>query len=152
MAMMHNSASLLPELVDNGVRLLVYAGNAGKLMFRNQYDGQHGHVWSNTAHDLLSSWQLCQWHLCFTSLTTLFDVCADNNRSLYSRYDVQLYGGFLLEFEFFCTVANWCSEIGQRTLGRAASHRVLARIPRKWINPLGDQRGRQDCRGSEKCR
>jgi len=28
---MHNSAALLPELVDAGVRLLVYAGNAGKL-------------------------------------------------------------------------------------------------------------------------
>jgi cathepsin A (carboxypeptidase C) len=26
---MHNSAALLPELVDGGVRLLVYAGNAG---------------------------------------------------------------------------------------------------------------------------
>lgn len=26
---MHNSASLLPELVNDGVRLLVYAGNAG---------------------------------------------------------------------------------------------------------------------------
>ena len=28
---MHNSAALLPELVDAGIRLLVYAGNAGKL-------------------------------------------------------------------------------------------------------------------------
>lgn len=27
---MHNSALLLPELVDAGVRLLVYAGNAGE--------------------------------------------------------------------------------------------------------------------------
>lgn len=27
---MHNSAALLPELVDGGVRLLVYAGNAGE--------------------------------------------------------------------------------------------------------------------------
>ena len=27
---MHNSAALLPELIDAGVRLLVYAGNAGK--------------------------------------------------------------------------------------------------------------------------
>lgn len=26
---MHNSALLLPELVNDGVRLLVYAGNAG---------------------------------------------------------------------------------------------------------------------------
>src|SRR2546426_593984 len=26
---MHNSASLLPELIEDGVRLLVYAGNAG---------------------------------------------------------------------------------------------------------------------------
>jgi cathepsin A (carboxypeptidase C) len=26
----HNSAALLPELVNDGVRLLVYAGNAGK--------------------------------------------------------------------------------------------------------------------------
>jgi len=26
---MHNSAMLLPELVNNGIRLLVYAGNAG---------------------------------------------------------------------------------------------------------------------------
>jgi cathepsin A (carboxypeptidase C) len=26
---MHNSALLLPELIDEGVRLLVYAGNAG---------------------------------------------------------------------------------------------------------------------------
>jgi hypothetical protein len=26
---MHNSAALLPELIDDGVRLLVYAGNAG---------------------------------------------------------------------------------------------------------------------------
>jgi cathepsin A (carboxypeptidase C) len=26
---MHNSALLLPELIDDGVRLLVYAGNAG---------------------------------------------------------------------------------------------------------------------------
>lgn len=26
---MHNSAMLLPELIDDGVRLLVYAGNAG---------------------------------------------------------------------------------------------------------------------------
>jgi cathepsin A (carboxypeptidase C) len=26
---MHNSALLLPELIDNGIRLLVYAGNAG---------------------------------------------------------------------------------------------------------------------------
>lgn len=25
----HNSAKLLPELIDDGVRLLVYAGNAG---------------------------------------------------------------------------------------------------------------------------
>jgi cathepsin A (carboxypeptidase C) len=31
---MHNSAALLPELVDDGVRLLVYAGNAGaRLLF-----------------------------------------------------------------------------------------------------------------------
>lgn len=28
---MHNSASLLPELINNGIRLLVYAGNAGML-------------------------------------------------------------------------------------------------------------------------
>jgi cathepsin A (carboxypeptidase C) len=28
---MHNSALLLPELVNDGVRLLVYAGNAGTL-------------------------------------------------------------------------------------------------------------------------
>jgi cathepsin A (carboxypeptidase C) len=28
---MHNSASLLPELINDGVRLLVYAGNAGAL-------------------------------------------------------------------------------------------------------------------------
>jgi cathepsin A (carboxypeptidase C) len=28
---MHNSALLLPELVNDGVRLLVYAGNAGML-------------------------------------------------------------------------------------------------------------------------
>ena len=27
---MHNSAALLPELINDGVRLLVYAGNAGK--------------------------------------------------------------------------------------------------------------------------
>jgi cathepsin A (carboxypeptidase C) len=27
---MHNSALLLPELIDDGVRLLVYAGNAGE--------------------------------------------------------------------------------------------------------------------------
>lgn len=26
---MHNSAALLPELINDGVRLLVYAGNAG---------------------------------------------------------------------------------------------------------------------------
>ena len=26
----HNSAALLPELVNNGIRLLVYAGNAGE--------------------------------------------------------------------------------------------------------------------------
>jgi cathepsin A (carboxypeptidase C) len=26
----HNAAALLPELVDHGVRLLVYAGNAGQ--------------------------------------------------------------------------------------------------------------------------
>lgn len=26
----HNSAVLLPELIDDGVRLLVYAGNAGQ--------------------------------------------------------------------------------------------------------------------------
>jgi len=30
---MHNSALLLPELVNNGVRLLVYAGNAGTLCY-----------------------------------------------------------------------------------------------------------------------
>ena len=30
---MHNSALLLPELINNGVRLLVYAGNAGKSEF-----------------------------------------------------------------------------------------------------------------------
>jgi len=30
---MHNSAALLPELVDGGVRLLVYAGNAGASSF-----------------------------------------------------------------------------------------------------------------------
>jgi cathepsin A (carboxypeptidase C) len=41
---MHDSAALLPELVDGGVRLLVYAGNAGKFMFRYPYDGQHGLV------------------------------------------------------------------------------------------------------------
>lgn len=29
---MHNSASLLPELINDGVRLLVYAGNAGTLL------------------------------------------------------------------------------------------------------------------------
>jgi cathepsin A (carboxypeptidase C) len=29
---MHNSALLLPELIDDGIRLLVYAGNAGKLL------------------------------------------------------------------------------------------------------------------------
>lgn len=29
---MHNSAALLPELVDAGVRLLVYAGNAGEFL------------------------------------------------------------------------------------------------------------------------
>lgn len=26
---MHNSATLLPELIEDGIRLLVYAGNAG---------------------------------------------------------------------------------------------------------------------------
>lgn len=41
---MHNSAALIPELVDGGVRLLVYAGNAGEFMFRYQHDGQHGLV------------------------------------------------------------------------------------------------------------
>jgi cathepsin A (carboxypeptidase C) len=29
---MHNTAALLPELVDGGVRLLVYAGNAGAFL------------------------------------------------------------------------------------------------------------------------
>lgn len=29
---MHNSAALLPELINDGVRLLVYAGNAGKFL------------------------------------------------------------------------------------------------------------------------
>lgn len=29
---MHNSALLLPELIDDGVRLLVYAGNAGRCL------------------------------------------------------------------------------------------------------------------------
>ena len=28
---MHNSALLLPELIEDGIRLLVYAGNAGEL-------------------------------------------------------------------------------------------------------------------------
>ena len=27
---MHNAAALLPELVEDGVRLLIYAGNAGE--------------------------------------------------------------------------------------------------------------------------
>ena len=27
--MMHNTAALLPEMINDGVRLLVYAGNAG---------------------------------------------------------------------------------------------------------------------------
>jgi cathepsin A (carboxypeptidase C) len=27
---MHNSAALLPDLINDGIRLLVYAGNAGK--------------------------------------------------------------------------------------------------------------------------
>jgi cathepsin A (carboxypeptidase C) len=27
---MHNSANLLPDLINDGIRLLVYAGNAGK--------------------------------------------------------------------------------------------------------------------------
>jgi len=27
---MHNSGALLPDLVNDGIRLLVYAGNAGK--------------------------------------------------------------------------------------------------------------------------
>ena len=30
---MHNSAALLPELINDGVRLLVYAGNAGEFYF-----------------------------------------------------------------------------------------------------------------------
>jgi hypothetical protein len=30
---MHNSALLLPELIEDGVRLLVYAGNAGEELF-----------------------------------------------------------------------------------------------------------------------
>ena len=29
---MHNSALLLPELINDGVRLLVYAGNAGECL------------------------------------------------------------------------------------------------------------------------
>ncbi len=30
---MHNSAALLPELINDGIRLLVYAGDAGWLFF-----------------------------------------------------------------------------------------------------------------------
>lgn len=30
---MHNSALLLPDLINDGIRLLVYAGNAGKSPF-----------------------------------------------------------------------------------------------------------------------
>ena len=30
---MHNSAILLPELINDGIRLLVYAGNAGAFFF-----------------------------------------------------------------------------------------------------------------------
>ena len=33
---MHNSAALLPELINDGVRLLVYAGNAGECKFSAQ--------------------------------------------------------------------------------------------------------------------
>lgn len=29
---MHNTASLLPDIIDDGVRLLVYAGNAGEIL------------------------------------------------------------------------------------------------------------------------
>lgn len=29
----HNSAALLPELINDGIRLLVYAGNAGEVFF-----------------------------------------------------------------------------------------------------------------------
>jgi len=32
---MHNSAALLPELINDGIRLLVYAGNAGRFFFRS---------------------------------------------------------------------------------------------------------------------
>jgi cathepsin A (carboxypeptidase C) len=31
----HNSAALLPEIIDDGLRLLVYAGNAGELCFHD---------------------------------------------------------------------------------------------------------------------
>jgi hypothetical protein len=30
---MHNAAALLPELIEDGVRLLIYAGNAGQYTF-----------------------------------------------------------------------------------------------------------------------
>lgn len=30
---MHNSAALLPDLINDGIRLLVYAGNAGAFFF-----------------------------------------------------------------------------------------------------------------------
>ena len=33
---MHNSAALLPELINDGVRLLVYAGNAGECKFQHK--------------------------------------------------------------------------------------------------------------------
>jgi cathepsin A (carboxypeptidase C) len=36
---MHNSAVLLPELVDGGVRLLVYAGNAGSCLLLISFSG-----------------------------------------------------------------------------------------------------------------
>ena len=34
---MHNSAALLPELLESGVRVLVYAGNAGMFSLSNGY-------------------------------------------------------------------------------------------------------------------
>ena len=51
---MHNSAILLPELIEDGVKLLVYAGNAGEFS-RRKVD-----------LDLLTPWldMMCNYMVC----------------------------------------------------------------------------------------
>lgn len=115
----HNSASLLPELVEAGVRLLVYAGNAGKFEFLH-------HLYYRALafqYSLLFSFSLILCSLCLLSSTNW------NNR--WSNYNLPEVGG--PKFHVCPPCSSSCFSLG-------------ARIRRRRCYTLHDERANKKSR------